>query len=63
MSRRRFHVWLPLLTVVASFATSPAIAQESQQEKSFEKEITITLKMKYLLHLPEGYDKEKRNTR
>ena len=30
--------------------------KSSQQAKSFEKEITITVKLNYLLFLPEGYD-------
>lgn len=39
----------------------PASAQDSAssplQEKSFEKEIKVTVKLNYLLSLPEGYDK------
>ncbi len=28
----------------------------TQQEKSFEKEVTVTVKMNYLLYLPKGYE-------
>lgn len=36
------------------FAARPARAE--QQEKQFEKEITVKVKLKYLLFLPEGYE-------
>jgi predicted peptidase len=32
--------------------------KSSQAEKSFSKEITITVKLNYLLYLPEGYDSD-----
>ena len=43
-------------------ADTPNDKDKVQEEKSFEREITIKVKMKYLLFLPEGYegDKEKR---
>ena len=30
----------------------------SQREETFEKQITVTVKLKYLLHLPDGYEGE-----
>jgi predicted peptidase len=52
--------WINLAVVlVASALAATADAQEkksSQQPKSFEKEITIKVKLNYLLFLPEGYD-------
>ena len=34
--------------------------KNSQQAKSFEKEITIKVKLNYLLYLPEGYESSNR---
>jgi predicted peptidase len=45
---------------VTLLAPLPARGDEpsstAQQEKTFEKEITITVKLNYLLYLPKGYD-------
>jgi predicted peptidase len=40
--------------------TSNLLEQEGQHAQTFEKEITKTLSCKYLLFLPEGYDKEQK---
>ncbi len=45
-----------MLLSAAVLPASVATADEKQQEKSFEKEITITVKLNYLLYLPEGYE-------
>jgi predicted peptidase len=45
-----------MLLVRAVRADQPAGAK--QEGKHFEKEITVQVKMDYLLYLPEGYDKE-----
>lgn len=37
---------------------SGAASTDGQSARSFEKEITRTLRLDYLLHLPEGYDKD-----
>jgi len=42
--------------IATSAARGDGPAGRGQQEKSLEKEITITVKLKYLLYLPEGYD-------
>jgi len=34
---------------------------DRQQAKTFEKEVTIKVKLKYLLYLPKGYGKEKKS--
>ena len=34
-----------------------------QREKHFEKEITVKVKLKYLLYLPDGYGKEESSGR
>lgn len=44
------------LLSVALLPLSAVKAGDTQQEKSFEKEITIKVKMNYLLALPEGYE-------
>lgn len=51
----RLMLWgiaLPLLVLTVAVA-----AAADQQAKHFEKEITVTAKLDYLLFLPEGYDK------
>jgi predicted peptidase len=57
--------WKGLIALagIAMIAALPQriIADEKtgkQQGKHFEKEITVTVKMDYLLYLPEGYEKE-----
>ena len=51
------------LTLLA--LSAPALADDEekpndrQQEKSFEREVTIKVSLKYLLYLPEGYDDDK----
>jgi predicted peptidase len=47
---------IPMLLVRAVRADQPAGAK--QEGKHFEKEITVQVKMDYLLYLPGGYDKE-----
>jgi len=55
--------WVVALAVVAGLGAVPvrtwADDKESarQQQKHFEKEITIRVKLNYLLYLPEGYGK------
>jgi predicted peptidase len=58
---RMLHVsiWLLIVNmalVMPVLADDGAKAKSKQQEKSFEKEITIKVKLNYLLYLPEGYD-------
>ncbi len=47
--------------VACLFAARPSFADDTPsnplQEKSFEKEIKVTVKLNYLLYLPEGYEK------
>jgi predicted peptidase len=52
---RRPRSWALLLLSAAFLQASVAKADDTQQEKSFEKEITIKVKLNYLLYLPEGY--------
>ncbi|HEV3255667.1 MAG TPA: prolyl oligopeptidase family serine peptidase [Gemmataceae bacterium] len=61
---RRVLGWVLTLAVVASVAAVPVrtLADDKQsatrqQSKQFDKEITIRVKLKYLLYLPEGYGK------
>ena len=48
--------WL-LLAMTAGLAVSSARADDKQQAKSLEKEVTIKVKMDYLLYLPDDYAK------
>src|SRR5262249_30996051 len=55
---------MAILLGLLGLAAAPAAAADKdkepgkvQQEKSFEKEITVKVKLNYLLFLPEGYDK------
>jgi predicted peptidase len=52
---------LPTLLTALLVAVPAAAAEQksagTQQKKHFEKEIKMTVKMNYLLFLPEGYDK------
>ncbi len=54
------HAWVSAAVVlVAGALAGAALGQEqrsSQQPKSFEKEITVKVKLNYLLFLPEGYE-------
>jgi len=47
---------------IAVKLSAPALADDKsavrQQEKHFEKEITVQVKLDYLLYLPNGYEKE-----
>src|SRR6266481_6148317 len=47
---------------IAAKLSAPALADDKsavrQQEKHFEKEITVHVKLDYLLYLPNGYEKE-----
>lgn len=51
----RFILWVASLLPLA---TAPLTTLADQQGKHFEKEITVTVKLNYLLFLPEGYDKD-----
>ena len=46
-----------LLALAAGLAVPHAKADDKQQAKSFEKEVTIKAKMDYLLYLPDDYAK------
>ena len=48
---------LHLLAIAAVLSSSPARADDPQQEKSFEKEVTVKVKLNYLLYLPDDYEK------
>lgn len=54
MRRPSFWAWVALST--ATLPVTVAQADDKQQEKKFEKQITITVKLNYLLSLPEGYE-------
>lgn len=61
MGRRGLR-WLVVLFIMVGVASVAASADEKksagkQQEKQFEKDITVKVKLNYLLYLPEGYDK------
>jgi len=45
------------LVVVAALLPAVARADDKQQEKTFEKEITTKAKLSYLLYLPDDYEK------
>lgn len=47
---------LAALTIVFAFATAVR-ADDPFKEKSYEKQIVLTIKYNYLLYLPEGYEK------
>jgi predicted peptidase len=58
----RYLVTVAIVGIVGAVPL-PALADEKpsntkQQDKHFEKEITVKVKLDYLLYLPEGYDKE-----
>ncbi len=61
---KRFWVSILATMVVTMFAVTAALADPpaaaKQQDKHFEKEITVKVKLDYLLYLPEGYDKEEK---
>jgi predicted peptidase len=42
--------------VLAGFAAGAEAEDGKQEAKSFEKEVTTTVKLNYLLYLPEGYE-------
>jgi predicted peptidase len=44
----------------AAMAWVAVAADSPQQEKSFEKEVTVKVKTKYLLYLPTGYESDKK---
>ena len=48
--------WVSLGAVLSLALCGTAFADDRQKEKEFEKEITVKVKLKYLLYLPEGYD-------
>src|SRR5260221_14483022 len=49
--------WTIALAVVLGFAISVGAEEKAgnQQPKSLEKEVTVKVKLNYLLYLPEGY--------
>ncbi len=49
--------WVLTLLFATSAVASAAKADDPQQAKTFEKEITVKVKLNYLLYLPEGYEK------
>ena len=61
---KRFWVRLWTAMVVSMLAVPVVLADkptgDAQQAKHFEKEITVNVKMDYLLYLPPGYDKEEK---
>jgi len=61
---KRFWVSILATMVVTMFAVTAALADQpaaaKQQDKHFEKEITVKVKLDYLLYLPESYDKEEK---
>lgn len=59
MRRPRPRV-LALVSAAALLAASPAKADDPQQAKTFEKQITVKVKINYLLALPEGYEKSEK---
>lgn len=62
MSGRILH-WAALAVGVGVLAASggtKADEKGKQQAKHFEKEITVKVKLNYLLYLPEGYGKEEK---
>jgi predicted peptidase len=59
--RRYPRPWL--LAALAAFALAPSLRADDQpkpkqQEKSLEKAITVTIRLNYLLALPDGYDEQ-----
>ncbi len=56
MKRRSCLACLVTLAMIPPIS-APARADDTQQAKTFEKEITVKVKLNYLLYLPEGYDK------
>jgi len=54
----KFRLLSVAIPVLLLFAPGQArSAEKAQQEKQFEKEIAVKVKMNYLLFLPEGYEK------
>jgi len=65
MNRKSVSV-LVVATISVLFLTLQATADDKgtagkQQSKHFEKEITVNVKLDYLLYLPPGYDKEEKS--
>lgn len=63
---RRVLVSMSIFVMMALAGSGVVPAQETkendtsrQEAKSFEKEVTVKVAMKYLLYLPEGYEQEK----
>jgi predicted peptidase len=57
-----FRLTASALLLPALAAPAPADDEkpaDRQQEKSFEKEVTIKVSLEYLLYLPDGYDEDK----
>jgi len=58
LSSSRAFVVLGIVTRLSAPAWADDKSAVKQQEKHFEKEITIQVKLEYLLYLPNGYEKE-----
>ncbi|HEV3166171.1 MAG TPA: prolyl oligopeptidase family serine peptidase [Isosphaeraceae bacterium] len=56
------RLWAIALLAAALMPASATLADDGkQQEKSFDKDITIHVKLKYLLYLPEGYESSEKS--
>jgi hypothetical protein len=53
----RTRSWAIALLSAAILPASGTLADEKQREKTFEEETLVKVKLKYLLALPEGYDR------
>src|SRR6476469_6179388 len=69
MTNKSAKSWVVALGLAAGFATMSTTSRAdqaapektgSQQEQHFEREITITVKLNYLLYLPPDYFAEKK---
>lgn len=54
---KRLRFWAMFAVSAALLPASSVRADDPQKEKSFEKEITLKVKVNYLLYLPEDYEK------
>src|SRR5437762_10876627 len=56
----RFSILIAFLFLASPAIAADKLAAAKQQNRHFEKEITVKVKLDYLLYLPEGYDKEEK---
>ncbi len=59
MKTLKNSVWVTVVLVLCACSAQAGDGDEaktSQQAQSFDKEITIRVKLNYLLYLPEGYE-------